>query len=424
MDTDVFAAVHRRPRRAPTGTAPSVWRSLRHRRGALRRWPRWRFARNPRSSQLTISSRGVGRVSESLVEARGHGQSLREVVSGPGRPVSASWVELLVECGGEPAHPTAAQGLELDDLAGRQGERQAGDHAVARGCHGTILASGTRPTIDRGRLNQNVVAKITSRESVNAQHDVGPAVVKPGRVGVLTPRVVGLHAAPGRAQREKSTRGSPSSRPRKLAGASASRPLVGSQPRQPAVHRPGSGVRCARGSCRYPVRRRNTIVISARSEPVRSELVQRGGDQARAGRADRMTQGDRAAVRVHALPCRASTPVPTRAPPTRRLRLISDHVDVVHREAGAIEQAAGRIDRPGEHEHGIDADEAMVDDPPPAPSSRAPERGAAVVTSTAAAPSVIWDDEPAVCTPFSRATGLSFASASSDVSRRPSSRAT
>ena len=33
---------------------------------------------------------------------------------------------------------------------------------------------------------------------------------------------------------------------------------------------------------------------------------------------------------------------------------------------------------------------------------------AAVVTSTAAAPSVICDDEPAVCTPFSRATGFSF----------------
>ena len=46
------------------------------------------------------------------------------------------------------------------------------------------------------------------------------------------------------------------------------------------------------------------------------------------------------------------------------------------------------------------------------------------MTSTAAAPSEICDDEPAVCTPSGRATGLSWASASRVVSRRPSSRAT
>ena len=55
------------------------------------------------------------------------------------------------------------------------------------------------------------------------------------------------------------------------------------------------------------------------------------------------------------------------------------------------------------------------------PSSRALR---AVVSKTAAAPSVIWDDDPAVCTPFSRPTGFSFASASNDVSRKPSSRET
>ena len=42
----------------------------------------------------------------------------------------------------------------------------------------------------------------------------------------------------------------------------------------------------------------------------------------------------------------------------------------------------------------------------------------AVASSTAAAPSVICDDVPAVCTPSSRATGLSVASFSSDVSRQ------
>ena len=47
-----------------------------------------------------------------------------------------------------------------------------------------------------------------------------------------------------------------------------------------------------------------------------------------------------------------------------------------------------------------------------------------VISSTAAAPSEICDELPAVCTPSGRATGFSVASFSSDVSRRPSSRAT
>ena len=47
-----------------------------------------------------------------------------------------------------------------------------------------------------------------------------------------------------------------------------------------------------------------------------------------------------------------------------------------------------------------------------------------VIISTAAAPSLIWLELPAVCTPFSRATGFSDASFSSVVSRMPSSRLT
>ena len=46
------------------------------------------------------------------------------------------------------------------------------------------------------------------------------------------------------------------------------------------------------------------------------------------------------------------------------------------------------------------------------------------MSSTAAAPSEICDELPAVCTPSSRATGFSVASFSSVVSRRPSSRTT
>ena len=77
------------------------------------------------------------------------------------------------------------------------------------------------------------------------------------------------------------------------------------------------------------------------------------------------------------------------------------------RQAGALEQALGGVDRAGEHQHRVDADEAGVDD---AGLGREPERRrpcSAVISSTAAAPSEICDEEPAVCTPSSRATGFS-----------------
>jgi hypothetical protein len=82
-----------------------------------------------------------------------------------------------------------------------------------------------------------------------------------------------------------------------------------------------------------------------------------------------------------------------------------DGVDVGHGQVVALEQPLGGVDRAGEHQHGVDADEALVDDPG---SRREAELAAlsAVVTSTAAAPSEICDDVPAVCTPSSRATGL------------------
>jgi len=58
-------------------------------------------------------------------------------------------------------------------------------------------------------------------------------------------------------------------------------------------------------------------------------------------------------------------------------------------------------------------------------SSQITDGGAALlVMSTAAEPSVICDDVPAVCTPSSRPTGFNLASASSEVSRSPSSRVT
>jgi hypothetical protein len=93
-------------------------------------------------------------------------------------------------------------------------------------------------------------------------------------------------------------------------------------------------------------------------------------------------------------------------------------------ETGAAEQTLGGVDRAGEHEDGVDADEARVDD---AGTGLEAERGGLLLGHQqhgAEAPSEICDELPAVCTPFSRATGFSVASFSIVVSRRPSSRLT
>ena len=138
--------------------------------------------------------------------------------------------------------------------------------------------------------------------------------------------------------------------------------------------------------------------------------------------AERMPDGDGAAVRVDALHVGLELPLPREH--DRRERLVDlDDVDVRHRQIVVGEQLARRGDRPFEHQHRVTADEARLHDPARGvtPSSRALSRD---MSSTAPAPSAICDEVPAVCTPSGRPVGFSAASASSVVSRRPSSRAT
>ena len=84
-------------------------------------------------------------------------------------------------------------------------------------------------------------------------------------------------------------------------------------------------------------------------------------------------------------------------------------------EPGALEQVPGGVDRTGEHQHRVDADEALVDDRAPAAAARARSAAAAVVSSTAAAPSVICDDD---------AGGVHAVLAGDGLQRRPAPRAT
>ena len=62
------------------------------------------------------------------------------------------------------------------------------------------------------------------------------------------------------------------------------------------------------------------IVIEAERAVGALELVQRGGDEAGAGRADRVADRDRAAVRVHLRHVGLAARAPTRARPTRTPR--------------------------------------------------------------------------------------------------------
>ena len=109
----------------------------------------------------------------------------------------------------------------------------------------------------------------------------------------------------------------------------------------------------------------------------------------------------------------------------RRERLVDlEDVDVVDRQPGALEQALGGVDRAGEHQHGVDADEAGVDD---ARLGRQPERVGLLLGHQQHRGRAVGDLR-ARCRRCARrprrATGFSAASVSSVVSRRPSSRPT
>ena len=85
---------------------------------------------------------------------------------------------------------------------------------------------------------------------------------------------------------------------------------------------------------------------------------------------ERVAERDGAAVRVHLLVVRAQLPLP-REDDGREGFVDLGEVHVVHRHAGALEQAMRRIDRPGEHEDRVAADETRVDHTRHAASDRA-----------------------------------------------------
>ena len=91
------------------------------------------------------------------------------------------------------------------------------------------------------------------------------------------------------------------------------------------------------------------------------ELVERLGEEHRARAAERMAEGDGAAVGVHLLHVRVDLLRPREHDGGERL-VDLERVDVVGREARALEQALRGVDRAGEHEDRVDADEAGVDD--------------------------------------------------------------
>src|SRR5262245_46913563 len=91
------------------------------------------------------------------------------------------------------------------------------------------------------------------------------------------------------------------------------------------------------------------------------ELVQRRGDEARAGGTDRVAECDGRPVGVHVAEVWVHVAFPREH--DRGERLVDlDCVEVFDREPGPTKQVLRGVDRAGEHEHRIDAHEALVDD--------------------------------------------------------------
>ncbi len=86
------------------------------------------------------------------------------------------------------------------------------------------------------------------------------------------------------------------------------------------------------------------------------------------GGAERVAEGDGAAVGVDPVGVGVELLLPGQHDRGEGLVDLED-VDVVDADAGALEQALGGVDRAGEHQHRVDADQAGVDDPGPRPQA-------------------------------------------------------
>src|SRR5205807_7707357 len=92
------------------------------------------------------------------------------------------------------------------------------------------------------------------------------------------------------------------------------------------------------------------------------ELVQKRCDEPGAGRAERMAERDRAPVNVDAIHIGLELASPGSHDGGEGL-VDLDQVDVAQRHLVSLEELLRRRNRPGEHDHGVDADRGLVHDP-------------------------------------------------------------
>ena len=119
---------------------------------------------------------------------------------------------------GEATEPAAAHRLHLDELPGRERNREPGHETVPRGRNLGDLRERTTPLTAPGRLSMKVVLHTMSRRFGEPSHISGPGGREPDGLGVHAPRVVRLR----RARAEPSAnveRMLAAAAPRKLAGA-------------------------------------------------------------------------------------------------------------------------------------------------------------------------------------------------------------
>ena len=144
------------------------------------------------------------------------------------------------------------------------------------------------------------------------------------------------------------------------------------------------------------------------------ERVGERAEDAPAGRAERVADGDRAAVDVHALGVEV-LPLAHAGERLRGERLVElDGVDVAPADAGALERPVGRLDRADAEDVGVDGERAAAGDPGDRLAARLARRPPRSRSARADAPSLSGDALPAVTVPSLTNAGLSLASFSSD----------
>src|SRR5205085_10486625 len=92
-----------------------------------------------------------------------------------------------------------------------------------------------------------------------------------------------------------------------------------------------------------------------------AELVEERDDEARAAHPERMTERDRAAVDVHLL--RVEAELADHGEALRSERLVQlDEIDLIERDAGALQQLAHGRDRADAHQAWVDAGDGATDE--------------------------------------------------------------